>query len=1411
MPPKPSKRGQLLDLLENPGRVLMSGFQFRSRSQQRSRSPKPPTLNGASQPDTRSSPPPPTSTAAPAASKYQAHSSNVHSVPDVHASKSRVTQPTTLATASFSATSQPLRGSTPSQTIALTYDQLPTKPLLPSAKLEERPRVDFEQDSTSDKDTPIAVPSPSQTPNTSQGSDQTRTWGLATLKASLTMLAKAASAVPSLKLVIELLAGCVEAVPNAAKRHRDYQELATSITASVKTLERHFNQFTPTYMAEPLENIVVELHKELERIIEKQGRTSAERLFDAEQDLEDLVERYRHIDWLFQQLQSNAMLDIWRKTHDTLGVAKKSLDTANITLDVTNEHLYNTRLEEMQPAKEARYDFGTKEVRRHGCTPNTRTLVLQNLLAWANCVTEPKVYWMNGMAGTGKTTIAYTFCQTLKTANQLGASFFCSRQLPGCRDTARIVPTLAYQLARRSLAFRSALCRTLAIDPDICSTSIADQFENLINIPMLEVEQAVRADNLVIVIDALDECSDHTGEQNILDALFRFAVKLPVKFFVTCRPEHGLVRKALSGEKVVRSIFHLHDIEQSLVEADIETYLRTELTSISLSEREINQLAKQSGKLFIYAATAVRYLQPDTTSCASRKRLDIILGAATQSSSKAYQPLDELYTIILSAALEDPELEPWEAENIKLVLYTVLCAREPMSTNTLACLLRLEDSNEARIAIEPLRSVLYESETSSLVSILHSSFPDYMHDPQRSREFWCDRASHNATLALRCFETMKNSLRFNICSLDSPFSLDNSLPDLQSRAERAIPPHLFYACKYWTGHLTRASNVSDLTPMIEDFLQKRVLFWMEAMSLKKCVGLCTLMISEAYSWMKNSRLPDCLCAICLDAQKFATVVGSNAVCNSTPHIYLSVLALWGRDSAMWTHYGSQASMPVEIEGLAIYNRPSTSLGIWKTGSDVTSAAVSRDGRRIICSSTHHALHVWDTYTGALLAGPFIGHVNEVTSVAFSPDGSRIASGSADGTIYIWDIHTSQVLDIPFQGHKLPVNSLTFLPDNDRIASGSADRTICIWDVVTGKIVVGPLKAHTDCVRSLACSPDGCRLFSSSDDGTIRIWDAQTGRNIAGPLEGHSDSVYVVALSCDGHRIVTGSSDKTIRVWDAQTGDATSVVFKGHTDLVTSVAFHPDGSRIVSGSDDGTVRVWDTQTGCSLGNQYNGHAGSVTVVAYSSDGRQILSGSEDGIFRIWDAQTEQVRLGASAESARPPVLSVHFSPEGGQIVGGYDDGTICIWDPHINGTIPTASFKAHLRHVLSVAFSPNGTHIASGSDDYKIRIWDTPSNRTVVGPLKGHTGVVNSIAYSPNGSRIVSGSCDHTICIWDTETGQAVGDLLRGHSDRVRFVAYSSDGNRIVSGSNDKTIRLWDAWTGHTLAGPLEGHTGSVLS
>src|ERR1700742_1832784 len=113
----------------------------------------------------------------------------------------------------------------------------------------------------------------------------------------------------------------------------------------------------------------------------------------------------------------------------------------------------------------------------------TRETLLADLHAWSRERDGPRIFWLSGMAGTGKSAIARSFCRTLKDEGSLGASFFCSRTGSQQSDVSRILPTLATFLARSDLNYRSALLEVLETFPDVGYDNLDLQIARLLEKP----------------------------------------------------------------------------------------------------------------------------------------------------------------------------------------------------------------------------------------------------------------------------------------------------------------------------------------------------------------------------------------------------------------------------------------------------------------------------------------------------------------------------------------------------------------------------------------------------------------------------------------------------------------------------------------------------------------------------------------------------------------------------------------------------------------------------------------------------------------------------------------------------------------------------------------------------------------
>ncbi|CAE6532620.1 unnamed protein product [Rhizoctonia solani] len=1028
------------------------------------------------------------------------------------------------------------------------------------------------------------------------------------------------------------------------------------------------------------------------------------------------------------------------------------------TLDMTAKQQVEMWLSRLSEVSDAAYNstYATT-VQRGDCTSGTRQELQRMLQLWArpeydrsediqqDNLGTARVFLINGMAGTGKTTIAYSLCKWLDANAQLGASFFCSRTSPLCRKIDRIIPTIAYQLGRFSRVYRSALCKAIEEEPDVAMRDVRVQFEKLIVQPMKSTGELLAG--TIVTIDALDECEDRDGAETILGLLRTHALDMPIKFLLTSRPEPFVREKMLETDRTLSIISHLHDIEASVVESDIKTYLASELHHISppLTEAQLCQLAKQSGTLFIYAATIVRYVSPRRVRVDSASRLKNVLAISSKGSqavltgtvNKLYKELDALYRTVLDLAFNEA-LEEEELEIMRAVLETIVCAMEPMSLKTLSDLLELT-KDQITYSLDPLYSVLHVPAEDELVSTLHASFPDFLFDQMRAGpKYFCNEARRNKILAQNCFDIMKRQLRFNICKLETSFVADNEIPGIQERVKESICLALLYACKFWGSHLqaTQIPTCEDLHDMLYEFMSLRFLFWVEVMNLNKCIGIALSLLRQTRVWLHTNNIwPDTWKGL-INAQRFLTHFGANACSICTPHIYISALPLCARSNTVYTTFSKRTRGLVEAGNLASSGDEGIGWASFSAQSKIGSIMFSRDGTQVFYRTFLGFIETWSLHG---TNSSFRLSEENIVCFAISSDGSTLVAGTSAHTICIYNMDDDRRLDTLDTRSPQSVRSIAISRSVPTyIASGHSDNVIRIWDIRSKEQIGAPLIGHKARIPSLVFSPTCMQLASGSADTTIRIWDITSGLQASQVLEGHLDAVNSVAFSLDGTRLVSGSSDRTIRMWDVYSGLPLGI-FQGHTQGVSSVAFAPDSPKFVSGSLDETIRFWDVNTGKQLGLPLGGHTGGVSSLAYSPDGSYVAS-SYDKTICIWDAHASTI-ISYPIEIPETHSIPLRRSSE------NEDLGSKNPWDIYINPKFDWNLYeKEQLRryhyqtlfntedHFIARSQWPNDFRSVR-SQDGAILVSCGPRLETTI---KTNLNQVICVAFSPRCVRIVVG-------------------------------------------------------------------------
>ncbi|KAI4646637.1 hypothetical protein J4E93_004859 [Alternaria ventricosa] len=1059
------------------------------------------------------------------------------------------------------------------------------------------------------------------------------------------------------------------------------------------------------------------------------------------------------------------------------------------------------------------------------CLPNTRVELIREIEQWAQSPEETCVFWLKGLAGTGKSTVARTVARDFSDRGNLGATFFFSEGGGDRRNADKFMTTLAWQLANNIPSAKRYVCEAIKEQTDIVNASLRDQWAHLVLGPLSKLDIGSSPSPIILIVDALDECAEERDIRVILRVLATASslTKIRLRVLVTSRPETPIHLGFDHIPDAEQQVYALHEIPEDLVNRDLMLFFEENFTHIRKerglsfdwpARKTIERLVEISYGLFIWASTACRYIRAARILTLVKKRISKLIHG-DRGGLGPEQQLDQIYTTVLRDAVpedcDDDEKQEF-CEELREVLGSVVLLFFPLPMNSLAALLEVPFL-QVQETLHDLRSIFYiPNDISSPIRLHHPTFRDFLLDESRCSDtnFLVNEKETHQALAHSCINVMSKMLKRDICNLESPGTLVKDVdPD---RIRACIPPELQYACLYWVQHCKESGAHLTDDDVFHEFLQTHFLHWLEVICLLGKSHEMSAIIRLYHSLLvaaHNKRQGPFV----KSARQF--FLAYESVNEQAPlQIYCAALLFIPSTNELKKHFRTLLHPCVREFRIAEAAIPPAK----DEFNYVNDLAFTPDGKQIASGSNVAMARLWNVATGATISTFEGSFTDKISSIAISADGKLLAGGSDDFRVVVWNLQTREVR-YALEEHTGWINSVVFSPDGKVLASGSMDANLILTDAATGK-ELRRINNQGANINSATFAPNGSLIAIGSVDRMVRLWDiSRKTSDMRAVLDGHSGAVNSVRFSPTAPRLISSSDDMTVKLWDT-VKEVEIKTFRGHTRRVMALMYSRDSLFFVSGSEDKTVRVWDPNSGATL--HTIDHASGINALTFSPDGQLLAAGTFDDEVRLWDTRTWTLReklddfehgvpdemvdsvhideLNVTEEDSKGHSSTVNcllFSPDGRTMASGSEDATIRIWP---NGAEGSRKLKGHSKGIACLAFSPNSRLLASASSDHTVILWDVDLQEALY-TFNGDESAISNIRFSPDSRLLASCSANGRTTVWDTARGTIVG-MLEAHTLSCNDIAFSPDSKILASCSTDGTVALWNVVIAFSFNGAL---------
>ncbi|KAF5580443.1 nacht and wd40 domain protein [Fusarium subglutinans] len=1101
----------------------------------------------------------------------------------------------------------------------------------------------------------------------------------------------------------------------------------------------------------------------------------------------------------------------------------------------------DTRLEQLTCVGAAL--FHSREVEDHGgCLEGTQVETLNMIQSWVEDPDAPFVFWLHGMAGTGKSSIALTVAQRLHkrkpfatsepphSSIALGATWFFNSNDRRRSSGANLVTSVARCLAFSVPRLRSHISKAIQDNLNVDNKSPGEQLRLLIRDPLLSLDEELFSPiRLLIVIDALDECSNAKEILQLVQNLSLDKTKVHIRILVTSRKEvyiskyfvtilRGLYRSAhlerIGNQNYVNHSHSLYALKESEVIDidDISRFLIHTLSEIAIAQEwpkdwlntdKIERLRKMSGGLFLCASVACRFLDYELDDEDLDGRLQLILDGGDEFREtdghqvQVFKKILEYHYVGRDSKRLKRERHK-AADEIRSILGTMSVLFRPVSIDSLGRFIS-KGRKDLKQQVAAFGAVVnIPEQDSGALTLIHLSFSEFLLSDQCPSDFRVYPEEVHGRILEKCIDLMGTGLYQDMCDLQHPGGRIEALAP--SVVDRCIPQYLQYCCHHWIDHLgslteERRNVFLENDGFIHQFLREKFLIWLEALSLLRQIHVAILAMSRLQKMTEKADCPD-LHVLVEDAMPFLRE-NSWIIERAPMQIYVSALLFSPGKSIIRKQFSQ--FMPRWIQVVSpprlIWNPELLILG----GSEKShlSFAFSPDNTVLASAGYTGPVKLWDVATGIELQR--LEFRESICCMAFSEDGKQIALGGLGEFLCVWEPGSNLMVELKGAEFRHHQHSIAISPKGDMIAATAkdGDDRIGLWLAIDGSQKLKRDLSGTP--RAIQFAPGGQMLAIVVEIGyyrySIQMWDVATDE--LKDLHVGTDKIWDVGFLDQG-KTLASAINGTVVHWDTETWQESfrfSLVPQDEFDDLRSVAFSPNGAQYIAAQTSGKpVRLRLSTSGKEVGRFHV--ANGSKQLSLSSDGRYMASiipaqfprPAWETLIHLWTV-TLDTASGDISDQEVP--LESHFDSVYGRLefISGADDLLL------VEGGVESELWKWNTGGDVSKrvvprthSFSPNGRFLATWTE-HRVQFWGA----TMEGqPFKEFEMPINhnvwhNAVFSTNADLVAIVGSSQT-SIFETGTWQSVS-LLQGD---VSELVFSPLKDRVAWYSEiSQTIHVWD--------------------